>query len=92
MLIGIGSGVIISINLGKRDMNKAEKVLGSSFLLMILVSVLITIIGFSIKGPLLRLFGATAETLNYANDYLNINSGRYRFSSGGIFTQQHYSC
>ncbi len=72
MLIGIGSGVIISINLGKRDMNKAEKVLGSSFMLMLLVSVLITAIGFSIKGPLLRSFGATAETIAYANDYLNI--------------------
>ena len=27
---------------------------------------------FSIKGPLLRSFGATAETIGYANDYLNI--------------------
>lgn len=72
MLIGIGSGVIVSINLGRRDKEKAEKVLGSSFLLMLLVSVLITIIGFSIKGPLLRSFGATPETLTYANDYLNI--------------------
>ena len=72
MLIGIGSGVLVSINLGKRDLDRAEKVLGSSFLLMLLVSVLITVIGFSIKGPLLRSFGATAETLQYANDYLDI--------------------
>lgn len=72
MLIGIGAGVLVSINMGKRDMNRAEQVLGSSFLLMILVSVLITIIGFSIKGPLLRSFGATSETILYANDYLNI--------------------
>ena len=53
MLIGIGAGVLVSINLGKHDQNKAEQVLGSSFLLMLLVSVVITIIGFSIKGPLL---------------------------------------
>ncbi|MFA5326150.1 MAG: MATE family efflux transporter [Prolixibacteraceae bacterium] len=72
MLIGIGSGVLISINMGKRDLKSAEKILGSSFLLMILVSVVITIIGFSIKGPLLRSFGATPETITYANDYLNI--------------------
>lgn len=72
MLIGIGAGVLVSINLGKHNMNKAEKVLGSSFLLMLLVSVLITVIGMSIKGPMLRLFGATAETSRYANDYLNI--------------------
>ena len=72
MLIGIGAGVLVSINLGKHDQNKAEQVLGSSFLLMLLVSVVITIIGFSIKGPLLRSFGATAETIGYANDYLDI--------------------
>ena len=72
MLIGIGAGVLVSINLGKHDMNKAEQVLGSSFLLMLLVSVLITIIGFSIKETMLNSFGATAETIEYANDYLNI--------------------
>ncbi|MBW8325661.1 MAG: MATE family efflux transporter [Prolixibacteraceae bacterium] len=72
MLIGIGAGVLVSINMGKRDMEKAERVLGSSFLLMLLVSVLITVIGFSIKGPMLQSFGATAETIGYANDYLNI--------------------
>ncbi len=72
MLIGIGSGVLISINLGKHDTNKAEQVLGNSFLLMLLVSGLITVIGFAIKGPMLRSFGATAETIEYANDYLNI--------------------
>ena len=72
MLIGIGAGVLVSINLGKHDMNKAEQVLGSSFLLMLLVSVLITIIGFSIKEAMLNSFGATAETIEYANDYLNI--------------------
>lgn len=72
MLIGIGAGVLVSINMGKRDMEKAEQVLGSSFLLMLLVSVLITVIGFSIKGPMLQSFGATAETIGYANDYLNI--------------------
>ena len=72
MLIGIGAGVLVSINMGKRDMNKAEQVLGSSFLFMLLVSVLITAIGFAIKGPMLQSFGATPETIEYANDYLNI--------------------
>jgi len=72
MLIGIGAGVLVSINMGKRDMNRAEQVLGSSFLFMLLVSVLITAIGFAIKGPMLQSFGATPETIEYANDYLDI--------------------
>jgi putative MATE family efflux protein len=72
MLIGIGSGVLVSINLGKHDVKKAEKVLGNGFLLMLMVSVLITVIGFSIKNIMLNSFGATAESIEYANDYLNI--------------------
>jgi putative MATE family efflux protein len=72
MLIGIGAGVLVSINLGKHDMKKAEQVLGSSLLLMILVAILITIIGFAIKNPLLHSFGATPQTIEYANDYLDI--------------------
>ncbi len=72
MLIGIGTGVIVSINLGKKDIVKAEKVLGTGFLLMIVVSVIATIITYSFKEPILRSFGATDEIIGYANDYLNI--------------------
>jgi putative MATE family efflux protein len=72
MLIGIGSGVMVSLNLGKHDQKRAEQVLGNGFLLMLLVSVLITVIGFSIKNVMLHSFGATAETIQYANDYLDI--------------------
>lgn len=72
MLIGIGSGVRISINLGKKDFKRAELVLGNSFILMILVSVIITSIGFTIKDPLLQLFGVGIETKDVANEYLNI--------------------
>lgn len=72
MLIGIGSSVLVSINMGRRDMEKAERVLGNSFVLMIVASVLITGFGFLIKGPMLRMFGATPDTMQYANDYLDI--------------------
>lgn len=72
MLIGIGAGVRISINLGKRDLGRAEWVLGNSFVLMIIVSVIITIIGFLIKDPLLRMFGVGDDTMSVANEYLNI--------------------
>jgi putative MATE family efflux protein len=72
MLIGIGAGVLVSINLGRRDHQKAERTLGTSFILMLIVSGLIMIIGFAIKKPMLQSFGATAGTFEYANDYLNI--------------------
>lgn len=72
MLVGIGAGVRISINMGKKDFKLAEKVLGNAFLLMILTSVAITIIGFAIKEPMLRMFGVSDDTMGYANEYLDI--------------------
>jgi putative MATE family efflux protein len=72
MLIGIGSGVYVSISMGQKDMEKAEQTLGTGFALMILVSVIIMIVTYLLKEPILRSFGTTEETFVYANDYLNI--------------------
>ncbi|MBT3241654.1 MAG: MATE family efflux transporter [Bacteroidetes bacterium] len=72
MLIGIGAGVNISIAMGQKDPDKAERILGNGFVLMILVSILVSIIGFIIKTPVLQMFGATEATIAYAQEYLNI--------------------
>lgn len=72
MLIGIGAGVRVSINLGLKDINRAEKVLGNAVILLIIIAVSLTVLGFIIKNPMLRLFGVGIETFEYANDYLNI--------------------
>ena len=72
MLFGIGSGIMTSIALGKGDKAHAEKVLGNALTLMIVISLLLTVVGFTVKIPMLKSFGATGETIAYANDYLNI--------------------
>jgi putative MATE family efflux protein len=72
MLIGMGTAVLVSINLGKKDKNKADKVLGNAFIMLILISIFVSILSFIIKGPLLRSFGASENTIAFANDYLGI--------------------
>lgn len=72
MLIGMGAGVRISINLGKKDFKRAELVLGNALMLNIIISILVTGLGFAIKTPMLKLFGASETTIEYANEYLNI--------------------
>ncbi|SHF21880.1 putative efflux protein, MATE family [Mariniphaga anaerophila] len=72
MLIGIGSGVYVSINMGRKDMKRAEETLGTGFALMLVVSVIIMVVTFVLKKPILRSFGSTQETFQYANDYLDI--------------------
>ncbi len=72
MLIGMGAGVRVSLNLGKQNFNRAEKVLGNAFVMMIIIALFITILGFVIKRPLLHFFGVGEATFNYADDYLSI--------------------
>ncbi|MCY1719312.1 MATE family efflux transporter [Prolixibacteraceae bacterium Z1-6] len=72
MLIGIGTGVYVSINLGKTDLGRAEQTLGTGFALMLVVSLIIMLVIYVLKVPILRSFGSTEETFQYANDYLNI--------------------
>ncbi len=79
MLIGIGTGVYVSINLGKKDIDGAEKTLGTGFFLMISVSAIIMVVTYLLKEPILRSFGANDETFKYANDYLNIILGGTAF-------------
>ncbi|MCY6484141.1 MATE family efflux transporter [Clostridium aestuarii] len=72
MLMGIGGGVLESLNLGKKDQNKAEKVLGNTFVLLIIASIAVSILCFIIKTPLLKAFGASKNTLKFAEEYLSI--------------------
>jgi putative MATE family efflux protein len=72
MLVGSGAGVRISVNMGKKDFPRAEKVLGNAVFLSVVLGIFVTGLTFLIKEPLLKRFGAGPETFEYANDYLNI--------------------
>lgn len=85
MLIGVGAGVLVSIRLGERNREGAERVLGTTMLLIFIVSTFIVSAVFLIKNPLLESFGATEQTLKYANSYLNI------ILIGTFFTMPGYS-
>jgi putative MATE family efflux protein len=72
MLIGVGASAQISLSLGRKDMETARRIVGNAVVLVFIVSVVVTSVGFMIKTPMLRLFGASDATMGYANDYLNI--------------------
>ena len=72
MLIGFGAAALVSIRLGERKKEEAERVLGNAFVLLIAVSLLLTAVGLVALDPLLRLFGASAESAPYARDYLQV--------------------
>lgn len=71
-LCSSGGSPLFSIARGRGDRAEAEKVLGNSYMLLIVLGVLLMIVGYCVKTPVLYLTGANDETFSYANEYLSI--------------------
>ncbi len=85
MLVGIGAGTRISIALGEENQERAANILGNAFLLNIIFSVILTIFGLIFYKPILVAFGATANTLKYAEEYIVV------IIAGIIFTNTAFA-
>lgn len=72
MLIGIGATALISIRLGQRKKEEAEKIIANAMALLIILPVLLTIIYLIFTDPILIAFGASQEVLPYARDFTHI--------------------
>ncbi len=70
VLLGTGSSAIISIRLGEKKRDKAEKTLGNTFGLFSIIGVLVSIIALTFLEPLLKIVGADAVTMPYATQYM----------------------
>lgn len=71
-LLGAGGSAYAAIKLGEKKDEDAERTLGNSFVLTLISSAVIMIVGFAFMDPMLRLFGATANTIDYARQYTSI--------------------
>lgn len=71
-MVGVGSSTLISIKLGQKDYDTAERVLGNLVSLNIIIGILVGALGLIFIDPLLLFFGASENTLQYAHDYMFI--------------------
>ena len=71
-LVGAGSAARMSIILGKKDLNWAEKILGNSMLLTFLFGFLFVTGGYVFMDRILVMFGASNETISFAREYMDI--------------------
>ena len=71
-LFGQGGAPLCSIARGEGDIDRAEQIMGNSFTLLVLSGIALTLLGLSLKKPLLYLFGASSATFPYANGYITI--------------------
>ncbi len=80
-LVSSGGAPRASIFMGKQDMDSAEKTLGSCFAIQIVISAVLTVILLIWNRDLLLVFGASENTIAYANAYMNV------YAIGTIFVQ-----
>lgn len=71
-LFGMGGVPLFSIARGAGDNEKAGKILGNSAALLLVSSVVLTVLCFVFKKPLLYAFGASKESIVYADAYISI--------------------
>lgn len=69
-LIGVGSASRMSIVLGKKDKEWAEKILCNSLIFTLIIGVCIITLSYLFLDRILMMFGATPETVAYAREYM----------------------
>lgn len=76
---GLAARSWFSVRLGAGDEKGARRILGNSFTLMLIVSVILTIFFLLTKEYLLSWFGASEVTFPYADSYMTI------YTAGTVF-------
>jgi putative MATE family efflux protein len=71
-LIAQGGGNLISIALGKKDLNQAKIVLGGSISLVIIMSIFILLLGYLNMDFILNALGAEGSIYTYGYEYMEI--------------------
>ena len=71
-MVGVGGSTLMSVKLGQRDNTTAQNVLGNVVTLNIIIGILLAVLGIAFIDPLLYFFGASANTIDYARQYMFI--------------------
>ena len=71
-LVGVGASATISMLLGQKNYDMANKVLGNVITLNTIIGIVYTIVFLAFLDPILYFFGASENTIGYARDYMTI--------------------
>lgn len=80
-LVAMGGAPQAAIAMGQQNNEKAERILGNCFTSLLIVAAALTAVFLIFGEPILRAFGASDNTIGYANDYLQI------YVIGTVFVQ-----
>lgn len=71
-LMAFGGAPRASIAEGRGDLKESERIMGNSFTMLVAVSVVLTVVFLVFAEPMLRIFGASDNTIGYALNYMRI--------------------
>ena len=71
-LVGVGASTLMSVKLGQKDYQTAQKVLGNVILLNLIIGAIYTVIMFIFLDDVLKIFGSSPDTHGYAKDFMEI--------------------
>ena len=71
-LVGVGAATMISVLLGQRNYQAANKVLANEVTLNTLIGIVFTVLTMGWLAPILTFFGASENTLPFARGYMRI--------------------
>ena len=71
-LFGMGGAPLFSMARGADEPERAERIMGNSFAMLLASGALLAVLCYLFKHPLLYLFGASDVTYPYANAYISI--------------------
>lgn len=82
-MVGVGASTLISVKLGQRDYSTAQTVLGNVITLNVIIGLVYSIVCLLFLDPILYFFGASADTIGYARDFMEV------ILLGNIFTHMY---
>lgn len=71
-LIGIGGTPLVGISLGERNPARARQIVANCFAMLLVLAVVLTGAVYVLREPMLRLFGASDITYEYAEAYFSM--------------------
>lgn len=84
MMIGAGSGSIISRSLGRNDKQKAILTTGNGIILNFVISIIFMIPCYFLMDKILMFFGASRDVIVYSKDYISVILFGFMFQSFDI--------
>src|SRR5574344_84390 len=82
--VGVGAVTSISVYLGQKNYDTAQKVFGNAIILNLIIGVVYMCVTLAFLKPILYFFGASDNTINYSQDFMTV------ILAGNIITHEYF--